>query len=202
MLRLGLTIALWAAHGAAAPATAPVSSLARGFAAYRAGDYHDAGKALRAALAEKVRNDDWAAFLLGESEFYDGDYTAARAAFERAAHAHGGRVAAMAPFRIADCLWMAGDHAASAKAYARLVKKATPTTGDVALARFRMAEESAARDPPAPGSSSWRSRANFRRTRSPTRRCAERRRRPHRRRKSRRRPPRCRSPIACGAPSR
>jgi soluble lytic murein transglycosylase len=146
VLRIGLLIALWTGHGAATPA-APISNLARGFAAYRAGDYHDAGKALRAALAEKVRNDDWAAFLLGESEFYDGDYTAARAAFERAARAHGGRVAAMAPFRIADCLWMAGDHAAAAKAYARLVKKATPTTGDVALARFRMAEASAARDP-------------------------------------------------------
>jgi soluble lytic murein transglycosylase len=146
VLRIGLSIALWAAHGAAAPAT-PVSSLARGFAAYRAGEYHEAVKGLRAALAEKVRNDEWAAFLLGESEFYDGDYAAARAAFERAARAHGGRVAAMAPFRIADCLWMQGDHAAAAKAYARLLKKITPTTGDVALGRFRIAEESSARDP-------------------------------------------------------
>ncbi|HEY6478328.1 MAG TPA: lytic transglycosylase domain-containing protein [Polyangia bacterium] len=146
MLRIGLAIALWAAHGAptAAPAT---SNLGRGFAAYRAGSYHDAAKALRAALGEKVRNDDWAAFLLGESEFYGGDYRAARAAFERAAKAHGGRPAAMAPFRIADCLWIEGDRAAAAKAYARLLKKATPTTGDVALGRFRIAEEAAARDP-------------------------------------------------------
>ena len=130
MLRLGLTIALWAAHGTAATAK-PTSNLARGFAAYRAGEYHDAAKALHAALGEKLRNEDWAAFLLGESEFYDGDYRAARAAFERASHAHGGRPGAMAPFRIADCLWMEGDQAAAAKAYAGLVKKATPTTGDV-----------------------------------------------------------------------
>jgi soluble lytic murein transglycosylase len=146
VLRFGLAIALWAAHGTAA--AAPVTSnLGRGFAAYRAGNYHDAAKALRAALGEKVRNDDWAAFLLGESEFYDGEYKAARAAFERAAKAHGGRPAEMAPFRIADCLWMEGDHAAAAKAYAKLLKKATATTGDVALLRFRIAEASAARDP-------------------------------------------------------
>ena len=146
MLGIGLAIALLAAHGAAAPAL-PVSNLARGFAAYRAGEYHDATLALSAALKEKVRNDDWAAFLLGESAFYDGDYRAARTAFERASHGHGGQPAAMAPFRIADCLWMEGDRAAAAKAYGRLLKKAAPTTADVALARFRIAEESSARDP-------------------------------------------------------
>jgi soluble lytic murein transglycosylase len=147
VLRFGLAMALWAAH--AGPATAQATSnLGRGFAAYRAGDYHDAARALRAALGEKIRADDWAAFLLGESEFYDGDYKAARAAFERAAKAHGGgRPAAMAPFRIADCLWMQGDQAAAAKAYAKLLKKATPTTGDVALLRFRIAEATAAHDP-------------------------------------------------------
>ncbi|HSY40642.1 MAG TPA: hypothetical protein VLA79_13975, partial [Polyangia bacterium] len=146
MLRLALTLALWAVHGTAAPAK-PTSKLARGFAAYRAGEYHDAAKALHAALGEKLRNEDWAAFLLGESEFYDGDYRAARAAFERAAHARGGRPAALAPFRIADCLWMEGERAAAAKAYAGLVKRATPTTGDAALGRFRIAEAAAARDP-------------------------------------------------------
>jgi soluble lytic murein transglycosylase len=146
VLRLGLAIALWSAHGSATTAK-PISNLARGFAAYRAGEYHDAAKALHAALGEKLRNEDWAAFLLGESEFYDGDYRAARTAFGRAARAHGGRPSAMAPFRIADCLWMEGDRAAAAKAYAALVKKATPTTGDVALARFRIAEAAAAHDP-------------------------------------------------------
>jgi soluble lytic murein transglycosylase len=123
--------------------------LGRGFAAYRAGEYHEAARALRAALADGVRSEDWAAFLLGESEFYDGDYKAARAAFERAGRAKGGsggRPAAMAPFRIADCAWMLGDRAAAAKAYDRLVKKATPATADVALMRFRIADEMTARD--------------------------------------------------------
>jgi len=145
VLATGLAIVLWAAPGTAAQAGGG-SDLRRGFAAYRAGEYHDAAKDLRAALARKPHNEDWAAFLLGESAFYDGDYKAAQAAFERAARAHGGRPAAMAPFRIADCLWMEGDHAAASKAYAKLLKKATPTTGDAALARFRIAQAAAARD--------------------------------------------------------
>jgi len=129
-----------------AAAASATNNLGRGFAAYRAGDYHDAAKALQAALKDGVRNEDWAAFLLGESEFYDGDYQAARAAFERAGRGKGGRPAAMAPYRIADCLWMQGDHAGAAKAYDRLLKKATPTTADAALLRFRIADELAARD--------------------------------------------------------
>ena len=52
----------------------------------------------------------------------------------------------MAPFRIADCLWMEGDHAKAATSYARLAKTATARTGDVALARFRVAEQAAERD--------------------------------------------------------
>ncbi len=143
---LGLVLAAVVAvsHPAASPA---VSNLARGFEAYRAGEYHAAAKALKAALDDGVKNPDWAAFLLGESAFYDGDYPAARAAFERAARAHGGRPAEMAPFRIADCLWMQGDQAAAAKAYGKLLKKVTPTSGDLALARFRIAEAASTRDP-------------------------------------------------------
>src|SRR5450755_3034677 len=130
----------------AGPAPSSMSSdLGRGFAAYRSGAYHDAARLLRGAL-DKGHNQDWAAFLLGESEFYQGDYRAARGAFERAAHAHGGRPAEMAPFRLADCLWMEGDRVAAAKAYARLSKKVTPALGDAALGRFRIAEEAAARD--------------------------------------------------------
>ena len=52
----------------------------------------------------------------------------------------------MAPFRIADCLWMEGDRAKAAASYARLAKTATARTGDVALARFRVAEQAAERD--------------------------------------------------------
>ncbi len=150
MLEVGLALVLTAAsQGAAGPPAEHLSDLGRGFAAYRAGAYHDAARLLRGALDKGLRNQDWAEFLLGESEFYDGDPHAAREAFERAARAHGGRAAEMAPFRVADCLWMEGDRAAAARAYGRLSKKVTPTLGDAALGRFRIAEEIATRDPAA-----------------------------------------------------
>ncbi|HXU01115.1 MAG TPA: tetratricopeptide repeat protein, partial [Polyangia bacterium] len=146
-----LVLALLAAHpavaskaGAApAPSSPAVAELGRGFAAYRAGDYHGATQILRSAAAKDLHGKDWALFVLAESEFYDGNYRAARDDFEKVARAKGGRPAQMAPFRIADCLWMEGDHAKAAASYARLAKTATARTGDVALAKFRVAEAAA-----------------------------------------------------------
>jgi soluble lytic murein transglycosylase len=146
MLAVGLAWMLTAASQGAPAPSQRVSNLGRGFAAYRAGDHHAAARFLRGALDKGLRNDDWAAFLLGESEFYDGDIPAALQAFERAARARAGRPAEMAAFRVADCLWMEGDHAAAAKAYARLLKKVTPAVGDAALGRFRIADEAATHD--------------------------------------------------------
>ena len=127
------------------PSSPAVAELGRGFAAYRAGDYHAAVPILRAAATKDLRGKDWALFVLAESEFYDGNYRGARDNFEKVAHGHG-RPAQMAPFRIADCLWMEGEHAKAATSYARLAKTATARTGDVALARFRVAEQAAERD--------------------------------------------------------
>src|SRR6185436_2172890 len=93
-----------------------------------------------------LRSKDWALFVLAESEFYDGSYRAAREDFEKVARTKGGRPAEMAPFRIADCLWMEGDRAKAAASYGRLAKTAKPRSGDVALARFRIAEAAADRD--------------------------------------------------------
>jgi soluble lytic murein transglycosylase len=136
-----------AAPAASAPATSPaVADLGRGYAAYRSGDYAAAAKILRGVLGKGLRNEDWALYLLGESEFYDGATRAARERFERLARGHGGLPAEIAPFRIADCLWMEGERDKAAAAYARLTKKVTPTSGDAALIRFRLAEVAAARD--------------------------------------------------------
>jgi soluble lytic murein transglycosylase len=125
----------------------PVAELGRGFRAYRAGDYAAAVKPLIAAAGHGLRADDWAYFLLAESEFYTGAYKAARGHFERAARGQG-RPAEMAPGRIADCLWMEGDRAKAAAAYARLTRSSSPFA-DAGVARFRLAEVAAARDPSA-----------------------------------------------------
>ena len=148
---IGLVLALLAAQPAASAKAAPppsspgVAELARGFAAYRAGDYHAATQALRGAIGKDLRSKDWALFVLGESEFYDGSYRAAREAFEKVARGKG-RPAQMAPFRIADCLWMEGDRTKAAASYGRLAKTASARTGDATLARFRVAEVAADRN--------------------------------------------------------
>src|SRR5688572_1822470 len=135
-----------AAQPAAAPSTNPATAeLGRGFSAYRSGDYHAAARTLRGVVGKGLRAEDWALFLLAESEFYDGNYRAARERFDKLGRGRG-RPAQMAPFRAADCLWMEGDRAKAAAAYTRLVKTATARSGDVALARFRIAEQTSDRD--------------------------------------------------------
>jgi len=150
---IGVLVALAAWVAGPAPAKAvqrdarpEVVALQRGYAAYRAGAYHDAAHLLAGAVGKGLHSEDWAVYLLAESQFYDGEYGEARARFERLARGHGGRPAELAPFRVADCLWMEGDRAHAVAAYAKLQKKASPRAGDVALARFRIAQAAATRD--------------------------------------------------------
>ncbi|HVR62843.1 MAG TPA: tetratricopeptide repeat protein, partial [Polyangia bacterium] len=140
---------------AAAPegaSAAALSNLEAGFSAYRDGAYARAARLLGGAVGRGLAVDDWALLLLGESQFFDGDFAGARARFEQLAKiggrggAGGGRPAQMAPWRIADCLWMEGDRARAAAAYAKLLSRAG-AWGDGALARFRVAEVTAARNP-------------------------------------------------------
>ena len=121
-------------------------SSARGFAAYRAGDYHAAVPgAARRRRQGSAQQGLGAVRARRRASSTTATTARARDNFEKLAHGHG-RPAQMAPFRIADCLWMEGDHAKAAASYARLAKTATARTGDVALARFRVAEQAAERD--------------------------------------------------------
>jgi soluble lytic murein transglycosylase len=153
VLRLAASLALlfpglFLGTAAHAKGDAPVAALGRGFRAYRAGDYHAAAQALGGAVDKGLASQDWALFLLAESEFYDGDYKAARGHFERAAHGKG-RTASMAAGRAADCLWMEGERDKAAATYAKLLKSGAARAdgwNDPGLARFRVAEAAAARD--------------------------------------------------------
>lgn len=142
---LVLTVLLSDSFAGAAPAS-PVQELGRGARAYRAGDYKTAVAALEPLLDRGLRNDDWALYLLAESEFYQGEYLAARRLFERlAAHKSSGRPRELAPWRVADCSWMAGERASAGAAYGKLLKRGGPFN-DAAVARFRLAELASARD--------------------------------------------------------
>ena len=138
------------AKSSPAPATpsAAVAELGRGFHAYRAGDYHAAIEALSPVVGHGLRNDDWALYLLAESEFYDGDYASSRKHFDRLASAKAtGRPHDIAPWRVADCLWMSGDRAAAGAAYAKLIKRSPAPFQDQVLWRFRLADGAWADNP-------------------------------------------------------
>src|SRR5260221_2502762 len=80
-------LAASAAGPAASPAKGqrakvPLADLARGYEAYRAGDYGAATRALSAAVGHGLRVDDWALFFLGESEFYEGATPMVRGHFD------------------------------------------------------------------------------------------------------------------------
>ena len=135
---LGVFVVLTTA--AAGPsARGPVAELARGFAALRAGDYHESARALGGLAPRLPRNRDYALYLLGESLFYDGAYAKARAAFADLAKLKTSHFAAVAAWRVADCDWMQAKKGEAAAAYQRLLSQKTPGT-DPAVARFRLAE--------------------------------------------------------------
>jgi soluble lytic murein transglycosylase len=140
-LGVSLTLAV-AATGL--PARGPLADLARGFSAFRAGDYHESARALDGLPQKLPRNRDYALYLLGESLFYDGAYAKARAAFSELAKLRPSRFAGVAVWRGADCQWMQGQRGEAAATYQRLLGEETPGA-DPAVARFRLAEFSAER---------------------------------------------------------
>jgi soluble lytic murein transglycosylase len=145
-------LVLGAAHGrtaaaGAAPPAGLVAELARGHLAYRNGDYRGAAEILAPIIGRGLRNEDWALYLLAESEFYAGEHAEARRHFERLQGLRtGGRPGELAPWRAADCLWMVGERARAGAAYAKLLKR-PGGFHDPVVARFRLAELAAARNP-------------------------------------------------------
>src|SRR4051812_39390879 len=123
---------------AAAPAQSPVSELERGHAAFRAGQYREAGRILDGLAARLPRNADYALYLAAESDFYAGAYAKARGEYEALAKQRASRFAPVAPWRAADCLWIEGRRPDAGAAYRKLLK--SPPAGiDPVVARFRLA---------------------------------------------------------------
>jgi soluble lytic murein transglycosylase len=148
-----LALWLWLAadagtsRAAGTAGSATTVELGRGFRSYRAGDYRAAAETLAPLVGRGLRNEDWLIYLLAESEFYDGQYAAARRHFERLpALKIASDATELAPWRAADCLWMEGERARAAAAYRKLLKRPA-AFNDVAVVRFRLAEVAAERNP-------------------------------------------------------
>jgi soluble lytic murein transglycosylase len=131
-------------------ASATASKLADEFThaltAFRAGDYDKAARVLPGLGEALPKNRDYHLYFLGESQFYAGAYAKARATFIELGRQRDSRFTALAPARVADCLWMEGKREDAAAAYRKLL--GGKSAFDEAVARFRMAEvqsEAAAR---------------------------------------------------------
>jgi soluble lytic murein transglycosylase len=122
---------------AAAPLPAGADGSAVALTAFRQDDYRAAVRALPSLGRALPKNRDYYLYFLGESHFYSGDYNKARAAFTDLATLRDSRFAALAPWRVADCLWLEGKRGEAAAAYRKVV---SGKGGDPAVARFRIAE--------------------------------------------------------------
>jgi soluble lytic murein transglycosylase len=131
-----LALLLFAASASGKPYAA-VEEITSALAAFRKGDYVKAARALPALGEALPKNRDYYLYFLGESQFYAGAYGKARSSFAELAKAHESRFAAIAPWRLADCLWMEGKREEAGAAYRKLVGG---KAGDAAIARFRLAE--------------------------------------------------------------
>ena len=156
---LGVFVIL-AAAGTGPAAHGPVADLARGFQAWRAGDYHESARALSGLPQRLPHSRDYALYLLGESLFYDGSYAKARASFSELAKLRPSRFAGIAAWRAADCQWMQGQRGEAATAYRSLLANKAPGT-DPAVARFRLAELSAEKAAPQGGAAAQEARRLF-----------------------------------------
>ena len=98
-----------------------MAQFGRAVDAYRAGDYDEAAKQLRGLPARLPRVRDHVLYLAGESEFFAGRPKDALALFRQLERDKAARLAALAPYRVADCLWASGDRAGAVAAYRRLL---------------------------------------------------------------------------------
>jgi soluble lytic murein transglycosylase len=140
-----------------------VALLGRGHHAFRAGDYPRAAELLAELGPRLPHSRDYALYLAAESEFYAGRPARARVLFGELGRQRGSRFQAIAPWRVADCLWVEGDRTGAGAVYRRLLgpaagagrsrgssKTAAPAsdrlasstalTADQAVGRFRLAE--------------------------------------------------------------
>ncbi|MGE0396114.1 MAG: transglycosylase SLT domain-containing protein [Kofleriaceae bacterium] len=128
--------------GATAIADAsPASDLGAAYQAYDANDLDGAKAALARLDDDKLVAKDYALWLRGMVALRTGDAAKADAAFRALGQLGGTRFAREVPWRRADVLWLRGDRADAAKAYAKLIAadKASDN-GDVGTAKFRIAQ--------------------------------------------------------------
>jgi soluble lytic murein transglycosylase len=120
--------------------TTPAEKLGKAYTAYEAGDLAGAATHLEGVRADRLVNPDYFYWLRGQVALLEGRPREAADDFRAVAKHPGTRFAAVAAWRLADCLWDAGDRTAAAKEYKKLVAAAgAEDHGDIGTARYRIA---------------------------------------------------------------
>lgn len=99
----------------------PLSLLARGHEAFRAGKYEEAARLLSGLAPRLPRVKDYVLYFSAESEFLAGRPARARPMFSELARIKTSRLAEVADFRVADCQWQEGARAEAVTRYRRLL---------------------------------------------------------------------------------
>ncbi|MBT8496032.1 MAG: transglycosylase SLT domain-containing protein [Deltaproteobacteria bacterium] len=135
-------VMLAAAFGpAASHADKHAKSLGAAWQAFEAGNFDDARRIAGKIPAAALLNEDYRLYVLAESHALEDDCRKALPAFRKLAGIGGSRFARRARWRIADCQWQLGQHAAAQKSYRALYRKAKSErrpVGDLALAELRV----------------------------------------------------------------
>ena len=104
------------------PRTDPaLAQLRKGHTAFRAGDYAGAAKLLAGLAPRLPRVRDYVLYFAGESEFFAGNAARARTLFSELEKQKSSRLQLLGAYRVADCLWTAGDRKQAVARYRKLL---------------------------------------------------------------------------------
>jgi len=149
---LALTALLLPAHGPPALARGKAASgktshasraarrLGKAVRAFESGNYARAYTIASRLGHAGLENGDYATYIAAQSGFLIGKHRAALAGFSALTKQSGSRFSAVAAWRVADCEWELGNIEKARKAYERLIAGKRAASGDLGLARFRIAE--------------------------------------------------------------
>ncbi|CAN5733630.1 hypothetical protein BH11MYX2_BH11MYX2_13800 [soil metagenome] len=132
---VGMSLVSGVAHAS------PAEDLGRAYKAYDDNDLGGAKAALATLEDDKLVCKDYALWLRGMVALRSGDAEAADAAFKELGLTGAGKFGKELPWRRADVLWLKGDKAGAAAAYAKLITvEDAGDRGDVGTAKFRIAQ--------------------------------------------------------------
>lgn len=125
-----------------------VRALGDAYRAFTAGEYRKAFQIARRIDTKRLENTDYAVYVRSQSAYLLGRHKTALKGFSYLSQAGSSRFRDVAAWRVADCRWQLGDTRAAEKRYRALIARyedSKKVPGDLALARFRIAESLARR---------------------------------------------------------